>query len=680
MPFMGRTGRWLRLLCVLFALGGAAGTARAEGWFAPSERVADYKPKGPTHCFRLFNLDWSWISRRPEQLPDLLSRSDPAAVAEFLRQSHVDGAIVMAVPHHGYCSYETRVGQKFPGMKGDWFGRTIEELHKRRIAAFGYVTLNWNWKYMRENLGREFIHGRPDAQGLFPPSALICFNAPGYLELVEAYTREVLEHYPLDGMRWDILSSARGCTCAGCKQFYRELYGQELVRWDAVDERRQMDFYLATTGRVVRRLHDLCKRVKPSVEIWQNGLQSYTSNNLDLARQMDIAYNEYGDPFRLLFIRGVAGKAAAINGLMNDAPTEPPQAIDRRQWRVCLALGGRCYSYYGHLHTDPRTGLPDAAIRAWHRDQLAPFYAMVTRIQPWLEDAVPVSHVGIVYCERTRFRYPQYERKPYIEPMAAITDACFRRSLPLGFSNSLDLRTRGLAEPGAPKPALLVLPLTSGLLPDELAHLRQYVAEGGTLLVAGDALRHDARGLEQRDFALSREMGVSCLGAAESQNDLAITGTLPAGTLPTPSGIRHLVRVRPSSGETLLGVSWQGASCPLLHVSPCGKGKVAYLASLDSVELTRSVMEWLAGPPPAAVEGSPGKHVILTRQSQPGRWVLHLISDGDYTVQLRGDRVPAHRVVASYPEGNWSWRADRTATGMRVQVSGAAGERLLVLE
>jgi hypothetical protein len=186
--------------------------------------------------------------------------------------------------------------------------------------------------------------------------------------------------------------------------------------------------------------------------------------------------------------------------------------------------------------------------------------------------------------------------------------------------------------------------------------------------------------MEQQDFALSREMGVSYLGTAESQNDLAIAGKSPAGSLPAPSRIRNLVRARPAAGKTLLGVPWDGTSYPLLHVNTYGKGKIAYLASLDSVELTRNVMDWLSGPPPAAVEGPGGKQVVLTYQPRQGRWILHLISEGDYTVQLRGDHVPVHRISASYPEGNWNWRADRTAIGMRVKVSGPVGDRLLVLE
>jgi hypothetical protein len=426
------------LLAAAGAAAAQAAMARAdEQWFAPCQGVADYRPKGPSHCFRQFNLDWSWVGRRPEQLPELLSRADPAAYAEFLYQSHCDGVVVMAVPHHGYCTYATRVGTRFPGMQGDWFGRTIEELHRRRIAAFGYVTLNWNWKYLRANVGRDFIQGAPAADGLFPPAARICLNAPGYLELVESYTREVLEQYPVDGMRWDILHSAKGCTCPGCRQRFRELYGRELGRWSDWDERRQMDFYLATTRRVVERLHALCKRIKPGLEIWQNGLQSYADNDLTVGRQMDLAYNEYGDPFRLLLLRGVMNKAAAINGLMNESPAGAP--LDRAAFRLCLALGGRCYSYHGHLHTDPRTALPDELITAWHRRQLAPCYAMVAQIEPWLIAARPVAPVAVVYCENTRYRFPHYDRASYVEPMERLTRAALARSMPLEFVNALDL-------------------------------------------------------------------------------------------------------------------------------------------------------------------------------------------------------------------------------------------------
>lgn len=579
------------------AAGKAAAAPADDGWFQPFERVADYRPKGPSHCYRQFNIDWSWIARRPEQIPEFLSEADPAALAEFCRAGNIDGTVVMAVPHHGYCTYDTRVGTKFPGMKGDWFGRTIEELHKRRIAAFGYVTLNWNWKYLREHLGSDFTQGTPDADGLFPGKALICFNAPGYLELVEAYTREVLERYPVDGMRWDILHTAKACTCAGCKRLFRERYGEDLVTWEGQGERRRLEFEEVTIRRAVERLTRLCRQIKPSVEIWQNGIQAYTLNDLDMGRKLDIAYNEYGDPFNLLFVRGATGKAAAINGLMNKAPTEPPLPLDHALWRTCLALGGRCYSYYGHKHTDPRTVLPDALYQAWHREQLAPFYKMAAEIQPYLEGAAAVPHVGVVFAERMRDRWPGRDRKPYVAAMEAMTGACLSRNIPMEFINRLDLTA-----PAArlERFKLLVLPLAPDLEPEEQAAIDRYVKAGGRVLTPDDA---------------------ACRDAALPQRILDLAGPPP-------------------------------------------------------VEVVAPALPEAA----AAGQGPAGPRVILTRQPREKRWVLHLISDGDYTVRIRGDRAAAWRVTAAYPTTNWRWQAEADGGDLRIDVSGPAGDRLLILE
>lgn len=660
--------------CVIASSLVAASPVAGDEWFAPAQSVAAYRPKGPTHCFRQFNIDWSWIALRPSQIPEFLSQARPAEFAEFCQQSHVDGTVVMAVPHHGYCTHQTKVGVKFPGMKGDWFGETIEELHKRRIAAFGYVTLNWNWKYMRENLGRDFIHGQPDPNGVFSSRGLICFNAPGYLELVEAYTREVLERYPVDGMRWDILFCAKRCTCAGCKELFRRMYGQELTRWKDFDERRQMDFYLATTRRVVERLHALCKQIKPSVEIWQNCIQSYHDNDLNIGRELDIAYNEYGDPFRLLFLRGVLAKPAAINGLMNHTP--PGKPLESAAFRMCLALGGRCYSYYGHKQTDHRRLLPDESMTAWHRDQLAPFYQMVAQIEPWLIGAQPVSHVAVVYSENTRYRYKGYKRDEYINPIQKLTEVCLARSLPLEFVNTLDLSRA--AEPGRFK--LLVLPQTSGLNEAELSLLRRYAEQGGTVLLAGDVLRHDQEGQSQKDFALAPEMGVQFEQAEVRCEKGETSGRLSNGEPVQIAKIARLVRVRTQQGKTLLVVKQGGESLPLLHVNALGKGRIAYLASLDSTELTQTVIDDLAGPPPVSVQSAEPRQVILTAQPDQHRWVLHLISDGDYTVDLPREYVGASRVIDQYPATGWSHQVERTPAGLRIHVRGGSVNRLLVVK
>ena len=198
----------------------------------------------------------------------------------------------------------------------------------------------------------------------------LCLNAPGYLELVEAYTREVLTMYPVDALRYDMLFSPKRCSCEGCKRYYKELYGEELMTWDGKGWRRMMDFYLATLDRAVNRLTRTARATKPSVEIWQNHINTYSEANVNLGRQHDIAYIEFGDPLRLLALKGILNKDAIIVGQTLTSPIR----------RTIMALGARCYQY---VPVNSRTALPDK--REWFLDDLAPFFQMVSDVEPYLE-------------------------------------------------------------------------------------------------------------------------------------------------------------------------------------------------------------------------------------------------------------------------------------------------------
>ena len=228
---------------------------------------------------------------------------------------------------------------------------------------------------------------------------------------------------------------------------------------------------------------------------------------------------------------------------------------------------------------------------------------------------------------------------------------------------------------------LLIVPGTSGLAPNELESLRRYVCQGGNLLVAGDALRHDSSGVEQKDFALEKEMGVHYEGVESASQGWKWRGRSLWGQKiggPQDAMVKTLVRVRPTEGETLLSADANGCSCPLLHLSRVDQGKVAYLASLDCPELTQSVIDWLAGPLPVTVTPS-DKQAILTYQENSKRWILHLVSNGQYTIQLVGTAGPT-KVVSQYPADNWSYEARPATDGLQIKVNGEAQDRLLVLE
>lgn len=651
--------------------------------------VSSYVPSGPTRSFRQLCYDYNWVGRETDRLGEFFTDSDPVAFAEFSKRINLDAVLVLAVPHHGYCSYETDAGEMFPGLKYDWFGDVVNELHARDISALGYITLNWNWKYMREHLDEPFVEAKMDDDGLI--DGWICLNAPGYLDLVESYTREVLTKYPVDGIRFDMTFTVEGCDCEGCRQFYRELYGEEMPSWwrdslsrdeiqpfDLSDEmladvedrefwlQRRWDFYIATTTRAVKRLRTVGRNVKPTVEMWQNQLNPYVPNDLNLGRTQDISYVEFGDPFRMLLLQGILGNTGTIVGQTLKSPI-------RRQ---VMALGARCYQY---VKVNPRTVLPDSEEwdNTWFVNDLAPFYAMVADIQPYLEDAQIVSPIAVVYSENTRYRWPRYSRAPYMAVMRGITERFLDRSLPLEFVNALDLPERSLDNY-----RMLILPETSGLTEPQQEALLDYASDGGTLLLGGGALLYDERGELNEDFSFAGEMGMTFERLFTPEDTLSVRLTVPAD-LGLPRQARSVlvgsaVVATSTIGGTLLEMTVDGASRPFLHAAPYGSGSIIWCASMDDADFAAGVAASYADPLLLTVD-PPDKRVILTRRDKAGQYVLHFLDEGDYSVHIRNEYAGIEGIVDQYPADGWECKVSPEMDASVITASGGAANRLVVL-
>jgi len=359
------------------------------------------------------------------------------------------------------------------------------ELHRQGISSLGYIIIGWNLKYANEHPEVSF--------GWFP---LICLNSP-YTELLCKYSRELLTHYPMDGLRYDILDQPTQCRCQDCRALYQELLGHPMPpEWKGWQTRET--FRIESITRCVKRLYQVCKATKPSVEVWQNWFNDRAACDLRASKYVDLAYLEFSDPFRALFLNGVFDKGGIITGKILKDP-------DAR--RKCLALGGRCYSYF---EVDGRTALPRES--DWFFRDLAPFYAMVAKIEPYLVDAKPVPYFGVVFSEATRFRYRGYSRAPYMKLLRELVEPYLDRSTPPEFLAAEHLSRRELSPF-----KLLVLAESSGLPEEAHTALTTYVRDGGQLLVTGQATLHDDKGEPRENFALADVLGVSHIGSGIGQ-------------------------------------------------------------------------------------------------------------------------------------------------------------------
>lgn len=635
-----------------------------------SEEVSRYIPKGPTSKFRQLCYDYNWVGRTLSDLPKKFTRADPVEYAELSKQTNMDAVLVLAVPHHGYTTYNSSVGERFPGLHDDWFGQVVQELHKRKISAFGYITLGTNWKFMRDHIGYPYIKTPLGKNGVIDAFGL-CLNAPGYIDLVGAYTREVLKNYPVDALRYDMLFSPKECSCEGCKKLYKELYHEEFTSWKDIKAKhpdRVERFNIETMSHAGTELLKVCRAVKPNVEIWQNHINTYSEADVNLGRKYDIAYIEFGDPFRLLALKGILDKDAIIVG----------QTLKSSYRNLIMALGARCYQY---IQVNQETALPDD--KSWLKDDLTPFFKMVSDVQPYLEDATIPGNIGIVFSENTRYHLPGLNRDPYMNACKNITLNYLNSSLPVQFINELDLEKKNLSQY-----KVLFLPRTTGLSEKNINLLKTYVSNGGMAIALGDALLYDSEGKKNSTFSLSSEMGVEFKEILSLKDTLHLKAADFVSTskakylkavIPSSANVTDLLKVKATKGKTLLSLRYKDEVIPLAHVNDYGKGKFVYIATSGNADIVRSIADHYTGKLPVRVSNK-DKQVVFTRQEKQNRWILHLITDGEYEIRIDRNFAPVSKIATQYPDKGWSFQTRREGNDLVVRVQGNTKNRLLVLE
>ena len=430
--------------------------------------VAEYKPIPASSCYRHLNLDFNW---QFGALSDYMTEADAVEYAEFCADINLDATYLLLVPHQGYTIYKSKYAPSFPSMKTNFAKELIEELHKRNIAAIGYISLARNWFYDKTHHETTWYWEKSN-------EILNCLNSD-YMDYVLALTEEAVTELKIDAIRYDTLMSPRDCKCEGCKKFYRELYGEELPDdWNG-NWKRAYDFQRESSSRAAKLIYETVKKHKPELEVWQNGFMQqieFDENNLEAGRYQDVAYIECGDPFRQLFQTGVLDLNGTIVGGILKSPKRS----------LCYALGGSCYSSFP---VSRKTLLPED--REWYKKDLKPFYETAEKMLPFIKDTSPVPYFGIIYCERTRYRNHLYDRSQYVNHMRHITESYLEESNTVKFFSNLDIGVKpNLLE----RIELLYLPQTSGLSKEQTDELLSYVNNGGIIILSGGALGYDEKG------------------------------------------------------------------------------------------------------------------------------------------------------------------------------------------
>ncbi|MEM8866180.1 MAG: alpha-amylase family protein [Planctomycetota bacterium] len=592
----------------------------------------------------------------PEVAPEVVVKEfDAKRYVQTLKSAHVNSLVAFAKGHHGNSYYNTRLGHKHSGLPDDvdMLGEIITECHRQQIKVLAYYSVGWLTTVEQQHpewMERTAAGAKQGTDGTTRTDSwnCICLNAPYLDEVVIPELEELVDNYDMDGVWIDIIEN-NPCYCQWCQaKHQREQGGADYnqaaaeafasqTRREAVAKivgavkakRPEMVISFNTAGRhpELVPLVDFCSVETHPGATWHQGAWSHAMLTMKCLQR-------FGKPWESTTSRFIHGW-----GGWDDQTTANMRAVASRiaaQGGV-INLGDQTYP----------SGRLDPAIY----EKIGEVYSHIKPMERWALGAEPLPVVGLFakpFDIYSIYKDPQQLDK-YLGATSILTDRHWQFDLVDEYAQ------RPLTDYAA-----LILPNLGELDVETVTQLRDYVRQGGKLLVTGDtSLSASATGAEKR-FALGDVLGVTLRGPspysvgyfdllpAIAQNARASSLLVPGQFLEVAvsDGAQVLAKhryplIEPKPEELLffrnnqLSPPGKLADSPAIVRHAFGKGEAIYVAA-PIFEIYRRQSQWylkdvasnlldlLQIPQPVKLDAPDA--VEMTLATKEDRLVVHLIN------------------------------------------------------
>jgi len=444
--------------------------------------------------YRQIHLDF----HTSEHIPAIGADFDPAAFVSTLKAAHVDSITIFAKCHHGWSYYPTKVGKPHPQLsRPDLMGDMVKALSAADIESPIYISVQWDELTAREHpewramsATNEFQHSLPgdpsSGKNLSPAWHTICLNHAGYRKYVLDQAREVASNYETQGIFFDIILTP-DCVCAACVErmlangLDPENPADRLKNDEAVNEqfRQEVSEALFAEFPGLRVFYN-CGHIHKQ---GPQRFKTYTHLELESLPTGGWGYDHFPSSARYAATLGFdflahTGKFHTSWGEFGGF--KHPDALEYECAQM-VALGSKCL-VGDQLH-------PNGAINSDTYASVAPAYARIEKLEPYLEQAKQVSEVAILSAEHF---HPAGSRNHGSDDGAA--------QMLLELHVPFDVLDR-FAD--FTKYKVLILPDEIELDTDTAARLKAFVAGGGKIIASWHS-GLDATGKFALDFGISR--------------------------------------------------------------------------------------------------------------------------------------------------------------------------------
>jgi len=407
----------------------------------------------------------------------------------------------------------------------DLFGELVRAARDDGLAVFARMDSNRAHEDFYRAHPDWFAHDAQDKPYMVTGLYVACVNGPYYREHIPAILREVVEGYRPDGVtdnNWNGPQRHQPCFCRNCEESFRGRTGAALPRTANWDDALYREWIL---WNYVRRLEiwDEFNRVTRAAGgpdcLWvgmMSGSLNYQARvfrddaevfrrtpmiMLDHQRRFDDEGFQHNAEtgLRLHSVGGwdkVIPESMAMYhlGEHNFRLAMKPTA-EARLWVVEGFAGGvqPWWHHLGAVQEDRRMFETAAPLWRWHEQH-----------ERHLVDRVPVANVGLLWSQRNTDFFGRDDAGVLVdEPWNGFSQALVRARIPYVPVHVDDVgrltRELGLK--------LLILPNLAVLSDAQVASLRAFVADGGSLLATGASSLCDEAGRPRADLALADLLG-----------------------------------------------------------------------------------------------------------------------------------------------------------------------------
>jgi len=516
----------VQTLCsLLMLLVSARPAAAAENWYSVE--------------FRKLHLDYHlnpWIRDAAASV----TLDEARRQMRLMKEAGVESVEFFAYDHFGNAFYPSDVMPRHPTLRQDYFGNMRQAARENGIHAVAYVNVFGNmylfskhpdW-YIVDQTGTKYAA----ASWLPVDKSQICASSPFLEQVYKPFLKELISRYRpdaiwLDGGSWLVETP---CYCRFCRTKYRAFSGEEIpdppqrgaddaswqrwLRW-VVWRRSQIYDYLTSITRYIHQL-------KPDILVTDNNVGR---NELGIPIVEGGRLVRWAEPKELGLdflscdpvpmggdhpvVLSREGRQQSTLGIPFDYANERFQGWG--EWTIrettdfkvecatIMANGGRCF-----FADQP---WPDGTLEPEVYRRLKETYDFVRSREAAYRGAETVAEIGVLLAETngTLARNPEW-----LTPATSSGDAVAGAHLALvqeGFQFQI------VGETGLPTALqhlkVLVVPEQVMLLQDTVDAIRNFVEQGGRLLVTGQSGRLREDGSPRAQEEVARLLGVKLNGS-----------------------------------------------------------------------------------------------------------------------------------------------------------------------